>query len=67
MFEVVCEEYCFFGVYIVVGKVCFVELCEQVEGLCGNVGNDLGCVQELVDFDVMVVNLDKCIGDLIVL
>lgn len=64
MFEGVREEHRLLGIHIAAGKQRLVELKEQADVLRANVGNDPAKVQEVADFDALLANLDKRIGDL---
>lgn len=67
MFVAVCDEHRLLGVHIAAGRLRLGDLRADAEALRGNIGNDPSRVQQLADLDAVIANLDKRIGDLVVL
>ena len=67
MYDGVREEHRLLGIHIAAGKQRLSELREQAQEMRAIIGNDPAGIQRLADLDHLISNLDKRVGDLIVL
>ncbi|EPJ7982286.1 toxic anion resistance protein [Pseudomonas aeruginosa] len=67
LFQSIRAEHRMLGVHIAAGKSRLAELRASAEEMRSNIGNDPAKVQEISDLDALIANLDKRVGDLVVL
>ncbi|EEW4238932.1 TPA: toxic anion resistance protein [Escherichia coli] len=66
MHSEVTKEYRLLGVHIAAGKLCLNELYQKLDGMKQTVGNDPLKMNEIADMEMVISNLKKRIGNLIV-